>query len=56
MGPALAGRWRGLRFVLGPWRWLLLVYVYIETEDRVAVITIQEGRASRAAAVSRRLR
>ena len=46
MGAELAGRWHDLRFLLGPWRWLILVYVYLEDEDRVVVITIQDGRAS----------
>lgn len=46
IGPALTGRWEGFRFLLGPWRWLILVYVYIETEDRVVVITIQDARSS----------
>ena len=45
MGPALTGRWDGFRFLLGPWRWLLLVYVFIESEDRVVVVTIQDGRS-----------
>jgi hypothetical protein len=53
MGPALAGRWDGFRFLLGPWRWLLLVYVYIEAEDRVVVVTIQDARSSTAATASR---
>lgn len=53
MGPALAGRWEGYRFILGPWRWLILVYVSIENEDRVVVVTIQDARSSMAAAVSR---
>jgi plasmid stabilization system protein ParE len=48
MGPALEGRWRGFRFVLGPWRWMLLVYVYLEAEDRVVVVTIQDARSSTA--------
>lgn|GEM_PF-408478 len=47
MGPALDGRWTGLRFLLGPWRWLLLVYVFIESEDRVVVVTAQDGRVDR---------
>jgi hypothetical protein len=46
MGPELGGRWEGLRFVLGPWRWLILVYVVIESEDRVVVVTIQDARSS----------
>ncbi|MGI8593522.1 MAG: hypothetical protein ACR2ML_03995 [Solirubrobacteraceae bacterium] len=54
MGPALSGRWEGLRFLLGPWRWLLLAYIYIEAQDRVVVVTIQDGRASTAASASRR--
>lgn len=48
LGPELGGRWEGLRFLLGPWRWLLLVYVFLEAEERVVVVTIQDGRASTA--------
>jgi hypothetical protein len=48
LGPALAGRWDGYRFILGPWRWLILVYVFIEEEDRVVVVTIQDARSSTA--------
>ena len=54
MGPELGGRWAGLRFVLGPWRWLLLVYVFMEADDRVVVVTIQDGRSSEAATTARR--
>ncbi len=54
MGPELSLRWSGFRFVLGPWRWLLLVYVYIEPEDRVVIVTIQDGRSSAAATGARR--
>jgi plasmid stabilization system protein ParE len=52
IGPALAGRWDGFRFILGPWRWLILVYVFIEAEDRVVVVTIQDARSSTAAHTS----
>ena len=48
LGPALTGRWDGYRFILGPWRWLILVYLSIEEEDRVVVVTIQDGRSSSA--------
>jgi hypothetical protein len=54
MGPALSGRWEGFRFLLGPWRWLVLVYVFIESEDRVVVVTIQDARSSTAATAIRR--
>jgi hypothetical protein len=53
MGPALSGRWEGFRFLLGPWRWLLLVYVFFESEDRVVVVTIQDARSSTAATATR---
>lgn len=49
LGPELGGRWSGFRFVLGPWRWMLVVYVFLEDEDRVVLVTIQDARASRAA-------
>jgi len=48
LGPELNGRWEGLRVVLGPWRWLLLVYVFVAAEDRVVVVTIQDARSSSA--------
>ena len=54
IGPALAGRWEGFRFILGPWRWLIIVYVYIEAEDRVVVVTIHDARSSTGGAVKER--
>ncbi len=49
LGPELSGRWRGFRFLLGPWRWMVIVYVFLEDDDRVVVVTIQDGRSSKAA-------
>lgn len=46
LGAPLEGRWSGFRFLLGPWRWMILVYVYFEHEDRAVVVTIQDGRTS----------
>lgn len=54
LGPALGGRWEGFRCLLGPWRWLLLVYVFIESEHRVVVLTIQDARSSTTAGSRRR--
>ncbi len=48
IGPALVGGWDGYRFILGPSRWLIVVYVFIEEEDRVVVVTIQDARSSTA--------
>lgn len=49
IGPELTGRWRSFRFLLGPWRWMVLVYTCLEDEDRVVVVTVQDARSSRAA-------
>lgn len=46
LGPELSGRWQGLRFILGPWRWMLIVYEHVEAEDRVVILTIQDARSS----------
>lgn len=53
LGPELTGRWEGFRFVLGPWRWMLLVYVVLEAGDRVVVVTVQDARSSTAVTASR---
>ena len=48
LGPELRGRWQPLRFILGPWRWMLIVYEYLEAEHRVVILTIQDARSSSA--------
>jgi hypothetical protein len=53
IGPALGGRWEGFRFILGPWRWLILLCVYLEDEERIVVVTIQDARSSTAATADR---
>ena len=53
IGAPLDGRWVAYRFVLGPWRWMLVVYLYDETADRVAMVTIQDALSSRAATSAR---
>ena len=53
LGAPLAGRWQEYRFVLGPWRWMLIVYAYDAEPDVVAIVTIQDGRSSTAATAGR---
>jgi hypothetical protein len=48
-GKQLAGVWRDCRALIGPWGWLILVYMYIEAEDRVVVIAFHDARTSDAA-------
>ena len=45
LGAPLEGRWAGFRFLLGPWRWLIPVYVFDEQSDQVSIVTIQDGRS-----------
>lgn len=49
LGAPLGGRWEGFRFVLGPWRWMLVVYAFDQEADEAFVVTIQDGRSSQAA-------
>jgi plasmid stabilization system protein ParE len=53
LGAPLSGRWEGFRFLLGPWRWMLIVYEYLEDENSVVVVTIQDGRSFGAATSAR---
>jgi hypothetical protein len=43
LGPELEGRWVGLRFILGPWRWMLIVYQSDEPSDRVDLSLASNG-------------
>jgi plasmid stabilization system protein ParE len=49
LGRELEGRWAQHRVVLGPWRWMLLVYRIDDTGDAVVVVTVQDARSSSAA-------
>jgi plasmid stabilization system protein ParE len=53
LGRELDGRWSGLRFILGPWRWLLILYAYDEPDDVVFVVSIRDARSSSAATSGR---
>jgi hypothetical protein len=45
-GKQLSGAWRDCRAVIGPWGWLIVVYMYIEAEDRVVVVAFHDARTS----------
>jgi plasmid stabilization system protein ParE len=45
-GSALEGRWAPARFVLGPWPWLILLYIYDQRSDRVHVIAAHDARSA----------
>ncbi len=48
-GKQLSGVWRDCRALIGPWGWLIVVYMYIEADDRVVVIAFHDARTSEAA-------
>ena len=49
LGRQLEGRWAQHRVLLGPWRWMVLVYRHDSDHDRVVIVTIQDARGSTAA-------
>ena len=48
-GKQLSGVWRDCRAIIGPWGWLIIVYMYIAAEGRVVVIAFHDARTSNAA-------
>lgn len=49
LGGELEGHWQGMRFLIGPWPWMLIVYAYAEDPDVVTVLSIHDGRMSTSA-------
>jgi hypothetical protein len=47
------GRWSEYRFILGPWRWLIVLYKYDPENDTVMVASFEDGRSSAPATASR---
>jgi hypothetical protein len=47
------GRWSGYRFILGPWRWLVILYKYDEESDTLMVASFEDGRSSAGGTASR---
>jgi mRNA-degrading endonuclease RelE of RelBE toxin-antitoxin system len=52
-GKKLSGVWRDCRALIGPWGWLIVVYVFLEPEDRVVVIAFHDARTSETAIARR---
>jgi plasmid stabilization system protein ParE len=49
IGKLLTGRWRGFRLILGPWPWMLIVYLYDEPTNTVAILAIHDAREASSA-------
>jgi hypothetical protein len=46
LGQALNPEASDVRFLLGPWRWLVIVYAYRPADDLVAVLAFEDGRSA----------
>ncbi len=48
-GRALPGQWEDVRFLIGPWPWMVLLYVHDLDDDAVYVVAVHDGRSSTSA-------
>lgn len=46
LGAELGGTLTPRRFLLGPWRWMIVVYRFYPESDLVAILAIVDGRTS----------
>lgn len=46
IGGQLGGRWERYRFILGPWRWMIIVYSFNAENDTVAIVAVLDARSS----------
>ncbi len=49
VGRRLQGRWRSFRAVIGPWPWMIFVYLHDERSDTATVVAIHDSRTASAA-------
>jgi plasmid stabilization system protein ParE len=52
-GAELAGQWASTRFVLGPWPWMILLYRYDESSERIYVVAMHDARSATSATATR---
>lgn len=52
-GPVLTNRWASTRFVLGPWSWMILLYRYDKSSDRVYVVAMHDARSATSTTATR---
>jgi plasmid stabilization system protein ParE len=48
-GRELTGRYADARFLIGPWPWMILLYVHDQQDDAVYVIAVHDGRSASSA-------
>jgi plasmid stabilization system protein ParE len=45
-GRALTGAWEGTRFLIGPWPWMILIYMHDDADDAVYIVSVHDGRSA----------
>ena len=45
----LTGRWQGVRMILGPWPWMLLLSTYDQAMNTVTIVAIHDARTASSA-------
>ena len=53
LGAPLGGAFARHRFLLGPWRWMIVIYRFDPARDLAAVLAIVDGRMSSSPTSSR---
>jgi len=53
-GAELSGGWAPVRFVIGPWSWMILLYRYEESSGQVYVVAMHDGRSATSATAVQR--
>ena len=46
LGAELGGAFAPRRFLLGPWRWMIVIYRFYPESDLAAILAIVDGRTS----------
>lgn len=46
LGAELGGAFTPRQFLLGPWRWMIVIYRFYAERDLVAILAIVDGRTS----------
>lgn len=46
--PLHAEGWQGFRYIGGPWPWMISIYEYLESDDLVLIVSVEDTRASTA--------
>jgi len=46
LGRTLSGPWSRYRFLLGPWRWLIVTYTFDAEADTIMVVSVDDARSS----------